>query len=76
MCIKLEIAKGVETPAEDKTERMQFQLDQMNKSGLGQQTLNNAEQLKDMELDWLCMPGAEPQQQAILDERFRRALDS
>ncbi len=76
MCIQLEIAQDAETPPEDKAERMQFQLEQMNKSGLGQQTLNNAEQLKDMVLDWLCMPGAEPQQQAILDERFRRALDS
>jgi len=76
MCIKLEIAKDAETPPEDKSERMQFQLDQMNKSGLGQQTLDNAEQLKNMKLDWLCMPGAEPQQQAILDERFWRAFDS
>ena len=76
MCIKLEIAKDAETPTEDKAERMQFQLDQMNKSGLGQQTLNNAEQLKSMELDWLCMPGAEPQQQVILDERFWRAFNS
>jgi hypothetical protein len=48
----------------------------MNKSGLGQQTLDNAEQLKNMELDWLCMPGAEPQQQAILDKRFWKAFDS
>ena len=76
MCIKLEIAKDAETPAEDKAERMKFQLEQMNESGLGLQTLNNAEQLKNMELDWLCMPGAEPQQQAILDERFWRAFDS
>ncbi len=76
ICIKLEIAKDAETPAEDKAERMKFQLEQMNESGLGLQTLNNAEQLKKMELDWLCMPGAEPQQQAILDKRFWRAFDS
>jgi hypothetical protein len=76
MCIKLEIAKDSETPPEDKAERMKFQLEQMNKSGLGHQTLNNDELLKNMELDWLCMPGAEPQQQAILDERFWRAFDS
>ncbi len=67
---------GFAFPAEDKTERMQFQLDQMNESGLGLQALNNAEQLKNMELDWLCMPGAEPKQQAKLDERFWRAFDS
>jgi hypothetical protein len=76
LCIQLEIAKDSETPSEDKSLRMQFQLEQMNKSGLGLQTLNIEEQLKNMELDWLCMPGAEPQQQAILDERFWRALDN
>ena len=76
MCIQLEIAQDAETPPEDKAERMQYQLDQMNKSGLGRQTLKIEEQLKNMELDWLCLPGAEPQQQAILDERFRRALDT
>ena len=27
-----------------------------------------------MELDWLCMPGAEAEQQKILDERFQRVL--
>jgi hypothetical protein len=26
-----------------------------------------------MELDWLCMPGAEAEQQVALDERFQRA---
>ncbi|MEB8433218.1 DUF349 domain-containing protein [Cocleimonas sp. KMM 6892] len=76
MCIKLEIAKGAETPAEDKSERMKFQLEQMNESGLGLQALNNAEQLKSLELDWLCMPGAEPQQQLALDKRFWRAFES
>lgn len=76
MCIKLEIAKGAETPAEDKADRMKFQLDQMNESGLGLQSLNNTEQLKSMELDWLCLPGAEPKLQSELDKRFWRAFDT
>jgi exonuclease SbcC len=74
LCIQLEIAAGTESPAEDKALRMQYQLEQMNKSGLGQQTVNSSEQLENMELDWLCMPGAEPEQQKALDERFQRAL--
>ncbi|MCK4674940.1 MAG: DUF349 domain-containing protein, partial [Gammaproteobacteria bacterium] len=74
LCIQLEIAMDVESPAEDKALRMQYQLEQMNKSGLGQQAVNNAEWLENMELDWLCKPGAEPEQQKELDERFQRVL--
>ena len=74
LCIQLEITKGVESPAEDKNLRMQYQLDQMNELGLGHQTSDSKEQLEMMELDWLCMPGAEAEQQKILDERFQRVL--
>ena len=76
LCLQLEIAMGADSPAEDKTLRMQYQLEQMNKSGLGQQTENSANWLEKLELDWLCMPGAEPEQQKELDERFLRALRS
>ncbi len=76
LCLQLEIAKGAQSPAEDKTLRMQYQLEQMNKSGLGQQTEHSAEWLEKLELDWLCMPGAEPKLQKALDERFQRALRS
>jgi len=76
LCIQLEIIKGVESPAEAKSLRMQYQLDQMNERGLGQQSDNSAEQLEKMELDWLCMPGAEAEQQHSLDERFNRVLRS
>ena len=76
LCIRLEIALGVESPAEDRALRMQYQLEQMNKSGLGQQSVNRKELLKEMELDWLFMPGAEVEQQKILDERFQRVLRS
>jgi len=55
---------------------MQYQLDQMNELGLGQQAGNSVEQLEKMELDWLCMPGAEAEQQKILDERFQKVLRS
>lgn len=76
LCLQLEIAMGAKSPAEDKTLRMQYQLEQMNKKGLGQQTENSAEWLEQLELDWLCMPGAEPELQKELDERFQRALRS
>ena len=76
LCIRLEIMMDVESPAEDKALRRQYQLEQMNKSGLGQQPVNKKELLESMELDWLCLPGAEAEQQKELDERFRRVLRS
>lgn len=74
LCLQLEIAVGAPSPAEDKALRMQYQLEQMNKSGLGQQTEKGADWLEQLELDWLCMPGAEPEYQKQLDERFQRAV--
>lgn len=76
LCIKLEIAVGKESPAEDKALRMNYQLEQMKKSGLGQQAVNNTGSLEKLELDWLCMPGAEPQQQKEFDDRFQQILRS
>ncbi len=76
LCIQLEIAKGVESPAEDKSLRMQYQLEQMNASGLGQQSDYSEEQFEKMELDWLCMPGADLSLQKTLDERFNKVLKS
>ena len=76
LCIQLEIAMGAQSPAEDKALRMQYQLEQMNKSGLGQQAVISNEHIEKLELDWLCTPGAEAKQQKELDERFQRVLRS
>jgi DNA repair protein SbcC/Rad50 len=76
LCIQLEIALDVESPAEDKALRMQYQLEQLNKSGLGARTRYNAEQLENVEVDWLCKPGAEPERQKELDKRFREVLQA
>ena len=76
LCIKLEIMMDEESPDEDKVLRRQYQLEQMSKSGLGQQPVDKKELLEIMELDWLCLPGAEAEQQKVLDERFRRVLRS
>ena len=73
-CIQVEIAAGKDSPPEDRDRRMQYQLEQMNKSGLGQ-ALAGDNDLERMEIDWLCMPGTSPTLQIQLDERFRRALD-
>ena len=73
LCIRLEILMDIESPPEDRALRMQYQLQQMNQSGLGQPAIDGKQLIEDMELDWLCMPGAEAEQQVALDERFQRA---
>ena len=73
LCIRLEILMDIESPPEDRALRMQYQLQQMNQSGLGQPAIDAKQLIEKMELDWLCMPGAEAEQQVALDERFQRA---
>ena len=73
LCIRLEILMDIESPPEDRALRMQYQLQQMNQSGLGQPAIDSKRVIENMELDWLCMPGAEAEQQVALDERFQRA---
>ena len=73
LCIRLEILMDIESPPEDKALRMQYQLQQMNQSGLGQPAIDSKQVIEKMELDWLCMPGAKAEQQVALDERFQRA---
>jgi exonuclease SbcC len=63
----------IDSPAEDRALRMQYQLQQMNQSGLSQSTVDGKQLIESMELDWLCMPGAEAELQVALDERFQRA---
>ena len=74
-CIQLEIATGQQSPPEDRQLRMQYQLEQMNESGLGQPVNNSSNQLEQMEIDWLCMPGAAPAEQQKLDARFQSVIN-
>ena len=73
LCIRLEILMDIESPPEDRPLRMQYQLQQMNQSGLSQPAIDAKQLIKDMELDWLCMPGAKAEQQVALDKRFQHA---
>ena len=76
LCIQLEIASGVDSPPQDRELRMKYQLQRMNQSGLGQQQQPDKKWFQNIEQDWLCMPGAEPDQQRILDQRFKRVLQN
>jgi hypothetical protein len=75
LCIQLEIAADVESPNADRDRRMQYQLEQMNQSGLGQHIMDHENLLEKLEIDWMCLPGAEPELQQELDERFHSVLD-
>ena len=71
MCINLEILLGKDSPAEDKSQRMQLQLERMQQGGFGQDRVEKDVVLKKMKLDWYCLPGADPAMQKKLDERFK-----
>ena len=74
MCIDLEILLGKDSPEEDKSQRMQIQLERMQKGGFGQERVEKSAVLKKMKLDWYCLPGAEPSIQTKLDERFKNLI--
>ena len=73
LCVDLEILLGVDSPAEDSSLRMQTQLERMKNKGLGQ-SVDVAKRLKEMKIDWLCLPGADSEAQAKMDLRFNALL--
>ncbi len=74
-CIQAEIGMNVPSPPEDRQLRMQYQLDQINQHGLGGANQFDASSSPEhLEIEWLCMPGADPATQAQLDARLRRCL--
>ncbi|MEE9491781.1 MAG: DUF349 domain-containing protein [Gammaproteobacteria bacterium] len=74
LCIELEIIKDIETPEEDKSIRMAYQLEQLQK-GLKPDIANRKDELiHDLEVQWLCAADTEPEIQAVLEERFYQVL--
>jgi len=74
LCIDVEILLGMESPEEDKAMRMQTQLERMKQQGIGSSPAEKQKILEQSRLDWFCLPGAAPDQQATLNERFERLL--
>ena len=70
LCIDLEILLGVDSPAKDAKLRMKVQLERLKKDGLGRSQAKKGEALNELKLDWLCLPGAQPEIQQALDTRF------
>ncbi len=72
LCIKAEVANGLESPESDKTLRMEYQVTQLQ-SNFGQSNDINASNQKLVE-EWLAVSGAQmPEHQALFD-RFLTAL--
>ncbi len=72
--IDCEILLDVESPEEDKNLRLQTQLDRMKQQGIGQAVANAAEEMEELKIQWLCMPGAEVALQKQFDERFKKLV--
>ena len=76
VCIELEAKLGKDTPAEDQSLRMQYQLELMKSKGLG------ANSNRDLKTDaeatkkrWYQMSAADKKTQAALDERFHELVN-
>lgn len=77
LCIELEILCDVETPREDKTLRMQYQLEQLQK-GLQSSSVSGtrAEQIEQLHINWLTCGPADTMAQSNLDSRFKQTVES
>jgi hypothetical protein len=46
----------------------------MKNKGIGHATVEKSKALSAANLEWLCLPGAEPELQVSLDKRFRALM--
>ncbi|MFK7854191.1 MAG: DUF349 domain-containing protein [Granulosicoccus sp.] len=73
LLIRMEVAAGVDTPAEDKSRRMQYQLMHLQE-GMTSAGLDDAKQvLKKLELEWLSLGPASRAVSDSLHSRFLKA---
>lgn len=75
LCLRLEIGAGVDSPAEDKEYRMQFQIARFNK-GAGQRDsrLSPAELLEQLQIEWLGIGPVSAAERQRYANRFRRVV--
>ena len=74
LCIEMEILANVDSPAADQGTRTEIQLARLQRGGIGQVAANSSSMLRKMHLNWLCLPGAEPTEQAQFDKRVDSLL--
>lgn len=75
LCLRLEIAAGLESPADDKEYRMQFQIARFNKGASQRDArLSLSELIEQLQVEWLGVGMVLPAERQRYAERFRRAL--
>ena len=70
LCIDLEILLNIASPEQDRALRTKLQLDRMKQQGLVYSKEQEQQKIKQLKLDWYCLPGAEPELQKELQQRF------
>ena len=77
LCIELEILCDKETPPEDKSVRMQYQLEQLQQ-GLQSSSVSGtrAEQIEQLQIKWLTCGPADATTQSNLNSRFNQTIES
>jgi len=74
LLIRMEVAAGIDTPAEDKARRMQYQLQHLQE-GMTSAAINDKQQvLKDLELDWMATGPAGRAVSDALQSRYLKAF--
>ena len=75
ICINIEILLDVDSPNEDRSQRMEMQLTRLKTKGIANDNNSLENKVNEFEIDWLCLPGAETEQQKLLNQRFNSLIE-
>ena len=76
LLIRMEVVADVDTPTEDKTLRMQFQLANLQKGMTGSAVADKKTELEALEREWLAMEPAAKDKRDTLNSRYLKAMKS
>lgn len=75
LCLRLEIGAGIDSPADDKEYRMQFQIARFNKGGAQRESrLSVAELVEQLQVEWVGVGPVLAAERQRYGARFRNAL--
>jgi hypothetical protein len=74
LCIDLEILLNQESPSEDSQLRMKIQLEKMKSQGIGHGQALPHKSLRDLQIDWYCLPSTSRKTQQLLSSRFEALI--
>lgn len=76
LCIRLEIAAGADSPAEDQKRRMELQVSRLSSGLQGRQhsTVNGAELIEQLQVEWCQVGPVNAPERERYGERFKRVL--